>query len=152
MRPQSVFRTVLLLVLGGATAIGCSSKHDYGPTGTVSGRLTMDGKPLPEGTKVMFMEPREGWLAFGATDADGRFAVKSWNNGNMPVGTYKVMIQPAEVEDTESLSADDLLDRKKGNTKTPLSFPKRYRAITTSKLEYKIDEGANTFDIDIKSK
>ncbi len=61
---------------------------------TITGRLTLDGKPLPAGHGVTFMEMQKGYLAFGVTDEDGNFEVKSWNDGNMPVGPYKVLIAP----------------------------------------------------------
>jgi hypothetical protein len=146
-------REVFALFFGGLFIIaGCSRKHDYGPTGTIEGRLTMEGKPLPKGTKVLFMEQREGFLAFGATDEDGRFKIASWNDGNMPVGKYKVTIQPAGMGDGEQPFDIDAPARKRPAKKPAAGFPKRYRTITTSKLEYTVDEGANDFTIDIKSK
>src|SRR5262245_42092123 len=86
--PRSL--TVMLFV---ATLLGCGG-DSYGPTGKVTGKLTMDGKELPAGHAVSFMQMEKGFLAFGITDAEGKFEVKSWNNGNMPIGKYDVMIAP----------------------------------------------------------
>ena len=94
-------------------AIGCWGAVDYGPTGTVAGRLTMDGKPLPAGHNVSFMDMEKGYLAFGQTDAEGNFKVDSWNEGNMPVGVYKVMIAPpqnTQAVEIENLPSEERFD------------------------------------------
>lgn len=146
----------LLLLCGILFVPGCSKEHDYGPTGTIDGRLTMDGNPLPEGTKVMFMMQREGYLAYGLTDAEGNFTIGGWNDGNMPTGTYKVMLQPAgdDAEMVENMTPEEQLEYRAPKKKktTDVAFPKRYRSIETSKLEYQVEKGPNTIPIDIQSK
>ena len=127
---------------------GCSGDFDYGPTGTITGRLTRNGKPVLPGTYVSFMEPEKGYLALGTTDLEGKYTVDSWNDGNMPVGTYGVMIQPPTGVDPEALSAEDLL---KGKGKVaPSDIPVKYRQFLTSGLKYPVKEGPNTIDIDLK--
>lgn len=134
---------------------GCGG-YDYGPTGNITGRLTMDGKPLAAGHGVTFMEMQKGYLAVGVTDENGDFEVKSWNDGNMPVGPYKVAIAPpaGTAPDTSQYSADELfehpelMEEKGGDAQ----FPRKYLSNKTSGLEYTIKEGDNHFDIDLKSK
>lgn len=136
--------------------VGCGG-YDYGPTGTVTGRLTMDGKPLPAGHNVSFMDMEKGYLAFGTTDADGNFTVQSWNEGNMPAGKYKVTIAPpagtAPAEEG-NYSAEEIFDNPELlEAPAPnMVFPRKYGSTTTSGLEYQVEEGENHFDIDIKSK
>lgn len=132
--------------------LGCSGEFDYGSTGTVKGRLTMDGKPLKPGTAVTLMQPDSGYLAFGTTDAEGNFEVKSWNEGHMPIGTYRVMIQPpaGDSPDPESAEAAELA-LSGGGGADKAEFPERYRQTTTSGLTYEVKEGENHFEIDLKS-
>jgi hypothetical protein len=144
--------TVLMLV---AAASGCGG-DSYGPTGRVTGKLTVDGKPLAAGHAVSFMQMEKGFLAFGLTDADGNFEVKSWNQGNMPVGKYDVMIAPpggGESEADSSRSAEERFEAGQVSGGKPrVQFPVRYRETTTSGLHYAVVEGENHFDIDLKPK
>jgi hypothetical protein len=134
---------------------GCGG-YDYGPTGQITGRLTMDGKPLPAGHAVTFMEMQKGYLAFGVTDANGDFEVKSWNEGYMPVGPYKVAIAPpaGTAPDTSQYSADELFEHPElmDEPGGKALFPRKYLSSTTSGLEYTVKEGENHFEIDLKSK
>jgi hypothetical protein len=135
-----------------ATLLGCGG-DSYGPTGKVTGKLTIDGKKLPGGHAVSFMQMEKGFLAFGITDDEGKFEIKSWNNGNMPIGKYKVMIAPPSGGDVTNLSADELFDKPElSSPKSRVQFPSRYRETTTSGLEYEITQGENRFDIDLKAK
>jgi len=141
---------VLPLVALAAAALlaGCSSEFDYGPRGTITGRLTKAGKPLLPGTHVSFMEPEKGYLAYGTTDADGNYTVDSAFEGQMPIGTYGVMIQPPTTVDPESLDAEAMLS---GQGKVaPTTIPDKYRQFSTSGLTFPITEGENKIDIDLK--
>src|SRR5690349_16731896 len=103
MHGKFCLRFVAMMIL--FAVAGCGG-HDYGPTGKITGKLTMAGKPLAAGTAVSFMQMEKGFLAFGLTDAEGKFEVESWNGGAMPVGKYKVMIAPptAELPDPKTVS------------------------------------------------
>lgn len=133
---------------------GCGGGVDYGPTGRIKGTLTMEGEPLAEGTQVVFMHPEKGYAAFGATDAQGNYEITTWNEGNMPIGTYKVMIQPAVLAgQTAEPSAEDLLDNPEKFEQMPQgNFPYKYRQTSSSGLEFAVDEGENVIDIDLSAK
>jgi hypothetical protein len=139
-----------------ATFLGCGG-DSYGPTGKITGKLTMEGQALPPGHAVSFMQMEKGFLAFGMTDAEGKFEVKSWNDGNMPIGKYDVMIAapPSSVDPAEdpNLSPEERFEKQQTPTKQPprISIPARYRETTTSGLQYEIKEGENHFDIDLKA-
>lgn len=142
--------TILLSFL--LLSAGCSSEVDYGPTGTVSGRLTLAGKPLGEGTQVVFMHPEKGYAAFGSTDPEGNFAITSWNDGNLPIGTYKVMIQPPAGDlNPETATDEQLLDGAPVEAVPKAEFDFKYRQISTSGLAYDVQQGSNNFDIDLKA-
>ena len=148
---REIFRSLVVLLVA-ASFVGCGS-DPYGPTGKVTGKLTLDGKQLPAGHAVSFMQMEKGFLAYGITAADGNFEIKSWNDGKMPVGTYHVMIAPPGDEgDTSSMSAEDRFEQGQASGKPKTLFPARYRETTTSGLMYDIVEGKNHFDIDLKPK
>jgi hypothetical protein len=147
-RLNSFFLPLLLLCLAAA---GCGDDR-FGPTGTVSGRLLKDGQPLSAGTKVVFMQVDQGYAGFGETDAQGNFRITSFNEGNMPVGRYQVMIQPASLGvDPDSVSAEDLLDRPEQfqQPSTANEFDFKYRQTSTSGLAYDVERGENVFEISL---
>jgi len=99
------------------------------------------------------MEPKAGYLAFGMTDAEGNYKVTTWNDGNMPLGTYRVMVHPpAPANDSETASAEEILAHPEKYKAVPVksTIPKKYRETSTSGLTFDIREGANTVDIDLK--
>jgi hypothetical protein len=142
----------LVVAILGLFVTGCGGV-DYGPTGKITGRLTMDGKPLAAGTAVSFMQMEKGFLAFGLTDADGKFQVDSFNNGDMPAGVYKVMIAPpaAAAPAPKDVSAEEAFENPELLEPTvKAEFPKKYRETATSGLEYDIQAGKNDIKIDLK--
>lgn len=64
-------RAILLALLAAAAAGGCS-RSDRPALGTVSGRITLDGRPLPDAT-VLFTPDGKGRTSLGFTDSDGRY-------------------------------------------------------------------------------
>jgi hypothetical protein len=150
--PCSTRNFLFSLPLAACFVAGCSSAVDYGDTGKISGRLTMDGTPMEAGTGVTFMEPMKGFLALGLTDAEGNFVVNTFNEGEMPVGKYQVSIAPPDpnTAEWEKLTPEQKFDRPEPKAKRV--FPKRYLDLKTSKLEYDVKKGENKFDIDLNSK
>ena len=149
LRPLAVLLGVA--VIG---TLGCGSGHDYGPTGTAQGRLTHQGSALAADTKVVFMHGQNGVAAFGSTDAEGNFKVKTVDSDQIPIGTYRVMIQPPESElggDSEP-TAEELLNDPDINRPRPNQggFDFKYRQVSTSGLEYDVQEGVNEFQIDLQ--
>ncbi|MCL4205225.1 MAG: hypothetical protein KJ000_22305 [Pirellulaceae bacterium] len=139
----------LPLVLGCLIATGCV-RDDFGPTGTVAGTLRKNGQPLSAGTKVVFMQVDQGYASFGETDAQGKFRITSFNRGELPVGNYQVMIQPASLGvDPDRVSAEDLLDRPQEfqQPSTAHEFDFKYRQTSTSGLAFDVKEGHNEFEI-----
>lgn len=140
-----------LLTLAVATFLAGCGGTNYGPTGRITGKLTLVGKPLAAGTAVSFMQMEKGFLAFGLTDAEGKFEVKSWNNGDMPVGKYKVMLAPAaSAAPPQNISAEDAFENPALlEPAVNVDFPKKYRDTQTSGLEFEVKPGANEFVIDL---
>lgn len=140
----------------GLCLVGCSGGTDFGPMGSISGRLTMDGQPLAEGTQLLFMQMDAGYAAFGQTDAEGNYRIVWAREGDrkseVPTGVYKVLIQPPAVVDTEAMSAEEMLEGNYDDAEPAApAFPKRYQQHSTSGLEYTVTEGDNEINIDLSS-
>ena len=131
---------------------GCWQSGSTEPTGTVSGQLSNKGKTLSPDTKVVFMNSN-GVAAFGATQEDGSYDIDSYNEGNLPIGMYRVMIQPpaSALGEEEEPSAEELLDNPELSRpkKSAVEFPFKYRQLGTSGLQFEVKEGPNQIDIDL---
>ncbi|MEX0712452.1 MAG: carboxypeptidase-like regulatory domain-containing protein [Pirellulales bacterium] len=82
------YGTLGLLGFGLATALGCEARptvvYVTGYLVPVTGNVTMDGSPV-EGAKVTFVNrDLEGRLAFGMTDAEGRFILRTYLRQDEP--------------------------------------------------------------------
>ena len=139
-----------------AVLSGCGGT-DFGPLGSISGKLTMDGQAQPAGSKVIFMHPTDGHAGFGLTNAAGEYNI-DWRKerrtfDGLPVGKYQVMIVPADYVEIDDLSADEMLDggASAKAIKKP-SIPAKYLRAASSGLEYDIHESENPIDIDLSSR
>lgn len=145
-----VFLSWIVISLG---LTGCLQSSSTEPTGTVSGQLTSKGKKLSPDTKVVFLNSG-GVAAFGATGEDGAYQIDSYNDGNLPIGMYRVMIQPpaSALGAEEEPSAEEMLDNPEHTRpkRTAAEFAFKYRQVGTSGLEYEVKEGPNQIDIDLK--
>lgn len=131
-------------------AVGCGEAEvDLGPTGTVGGFAMIDDVPLAVGTQVVFLEPAKGYCASGYVDAAGSYQASSWNEGQLPVGKYKVTIQPPPPPE---LTAEEALNDNGEKGNPPADFPAKYREISSSGLEFVVSEGDNTFLVELSSK
>ena len=135
---------------------GCGGSASAAPKlerTAVYGLVTFDGKPLLAGHGVIFMEPVKGFLAYGETDSEGRYEVNSWNNGDMPVGTYKVRVGgPPAPPPATGLTAEEAFDHPElvDPPAPPIIFPRKYLDENTSDLTFEVKAGPNTCDIDLK--
>lgn len=143
----------LCFVLTACLTVGCGGT-DFGPMGQVSGKVTLNGATVAQGTQLVFMQMEKGYAGFGMTDAEGKYTLEWRREGKyfdgLPVGVYKVMIQPPVAVDVEELDADAMLAGGGDVAVTKPEFDRKYRQTATSGLEFTITEGANTCDIDLK--
>jgi hypothetical protein len=107
---------------------GCSSSGN--PVGTVHGRVTLDGKPLPL-ADVHFMPEGGGRASSGRTDADGKYelAYKRGEPGAL-VGAHSVRIWVS----------------REGTKNPPIISP---HFDTDSQLHREVKSGDNEFDFDV---
>src|SRR5690606_33479870 len=105
---------------------GCGG-NEFGPMGAIAGKLTLDGTPLPAGTKVIFMEPASGYTGFGITDDAGNYRIEWRRSGTtydgLPVGTYQVLLVPAGAIDIDAVSAEDMLAGGPKQPKPSVAIP-----------------------------
>ena len=73
-----------LLVIGSS---GCSGPE----TGHVSGKVTVGGQPLSQGT-VLFEDAAAGISVNAPLESDGTYTVKTFDRDGLPPGSYRVAI------------------------------------------------------------
>jgi hypothetical protein len=136
-------------------AAGCLGKAQ--PTGTVSGKVTHKGNPVPAGCLVTFVSDR-GVAALGTVDASGRYQLMFAGKPAVPALQYNVSVTyPGVVgpemtdEDERKYMAGDPETIAKFTRKEPIApIPKKYADEFQSGLSFQIKEGANSFDIDLQ--
>jgi len=127
---------VLGLTLSVLSGCGGEAKKDIGPSGTVTGLVTLKGSPLTKG-RVNFTNAKESAGGSGALGEGGAYTLDE----PIPVGDYDVFISfefsPEALKD--GVTAELLKD-----------IPKKYRSAKTSKLTASVKEGENKFDFPLK--
>ena len=125
--------------------------------GSVSGRVTVHGQPVPAGT-ILF-HPADGPTAVGAIGPDGAYTLTTLrSNDGAVVGSHRVTIQATAVGagslvDPKSLDAEVKLSRQGGKVlvagKVSWLVPEKYSRLDTSGLTAQVEPGANAIDFDI---
>lgn len=144
-----------LLVLVHCMLLGCGGPSIKFPdTVPVTGKVTLDGQPLPNATVVFTPSSPKDASALGYTDASGNYELETGygaeRHKGAPPGEYKVhistMLPPPP---------------KKGETPvgpaaTPAGgadkVPDQYSSLARTKLTATIDSKGGTKDFDLKSK
>ncbi len=119
---------------------GCGSSASDKETGTVSGTVVSDGKPVTEGL-VSFSIAAKGVGALADLDANGAFKFES----PLPVGEYVVTISPPR--------PDPNLGPKEMTPIDPKDYPnipKKYHSDKTSGLTAKVVTGENKIELNME--
>ena len=140
-------RRLVLLSLGAvvsacAIGAGCRSGVELLP---VSGVVTLDGKPVDQAT-VLF-KPESGPVAYGQTNADGRFELSTAGRKGAVPGKHKVSITKTKVS---GVGNDEMVDPEK--VKTEWIVPQKYTDPEKSGLTAEVARGKTAFEFDLKSK
>jgi hypothetical protein len=152
------FALFSLLVLFLASA-GCT---ESGPSlGTVSGQVTMDGKPLPNVAVTFVPAAAEGGSsATGKTDANGNYELYTFDRKGAPIGKHKVSVTtvnqgagsamdlPADSPEyaKQATGGGDDYSKVKPFVET---IPAKYNSQTT--LEHEVKSGSNKIDLPLTS-
>jgi hypothetical protein len=139
-----------LWVIGVLGVVGCGSGGYRGPTGAVTGRVTLDGQPIPQGSVVSFVS-EAGFTATATVSSNGSYQLLTAGNPKIPVSTYKVSIAPPAQAMSET-DYDKYMSGEGGDaTETPSELiPPKYSDPTTSGLSFAVEQGANTIDIELE--
>ncbi len=131
-----------LALFAASLLTGCGGgEPDKGPTGTVSGTVTLSGQPLSGGT-IRFSADQK--TPFGADlDGTGKFTIGS------PVltGTYKVTVYPPAIGPS---AGPDGKMRPAVPSAYKSNIPANYQTEQTTDMSQTVNEGENTFTIDLK--
>ena len=141
---------VLLACLVGVS--GCGRRpQGYPETAPVSGRVTLDGKPLA-GATICFSPP-EGRSSSATTDQAGWYELSYAGRvkGAMP-GRNRVTISKPVPDDPANLTQEERALLEAGEFSLPFVelLPDRYRG-KTSELTADVEPGRNTHDFDLTS-
>ena len=111
------------------------------PSGTVSGKITLEGQPLTAGV-VTLVNSAAGTGASAELDASGNYRIA----GELPTGPYEVMIQaPAPPPPLPASPGAPL-------PPTPalkVNIPAKFHDAKTSGLSVTVKAGANTADFSL---
>ena len=142
--------TVLVVILGCGGDTGIT-----GPTGTVSGKVTFKGAPLPAGCSIIFTgTTKTAGVAIGTVTTDGKYELREAGGAKVHVGSYLVTLTPPPTKGLDEKELADLMSKPVNNdepvveTPPPAGpFPAKYLSSETSGLKFDVKEGANPIDI-----
>ncbi|MHC2069707.1 carboxypeptidase-like regulatory domain-containing protein [Bremerella sp. T1] len=145
--------TTLLCVM----LIGCAESGP--PLGTVSGTVTMDGKPLPNAI-VSFVPTAGGRASVATTNESGEYQLAFIDRMGALIGNHKVSITTAvqsDDEDFSEISSDDpryeemLMTRRSdyNNAVVREPIPATYNA--KSEIVKEVESGSNVIDFPLNS-
>ena len=130
------------LVLAVVFLAGCRDKSQLS-VASVTGTVTLDGKPLTQGTVIF--TPERGRAARGEIGSDGSFTLSTYGESDgASVGTHQVSI--IAIEGDEEVGFESSVEPK-------WLIPRRYGAAATSGLEFEVEAGEqNEPRFDLSSK
>lgn len=142
-----------MLILFAAT--GCLRRLQ--PTGTVSGKVTYQGKPVPAGCLVTFVSEK-GVAALGTVDASGRYQLKFAGKPDVPALHYNISVtfpgvtgpEMTDEDERKYMAGDPATIAKFSKKAQSAPIPKKYSDEFNSGLLFEIKAGPNTFDIDLQ--
>ncbi len=123
-----------LVALGVA---GCGNELES----TVSGRVTFDGKPVPQA--IIVFHPTQGPVAYGLSDDDGNYNIQTASHAGLLKGAYTVSVSAEAKPAQEGTAADPF------GTPAVSLLPAKYTDHKQSGLKCTINAGDNEFDIDL---
>jgi hypothetical protein len=134
-RTATLLAAIVLASLGGCSG----SKYEA----QVSGRVTLDGKPVGPGVIVFAPEDGKSNPPEGAIMPDGSYFLRTSRDLGLPPGKYKVSVSVFDVSDAQP--------NQRSMAPPKLVTPERYASHETSPLAFEVSSGSNTIDVDLKS-
>lgn len=138
-----------LIVASLLIVMGCGEPKV--PTGRLSGKVTYKNAPVTDGT-VTFRDAEQGRVAAGTLNSDGEYQLLFGGGLEVPAGEYAVTVTPPEVH--VPIASEQIQTPRPALTPTgkPIApnIPSKYRVFNSSGLKTIIDEGENSFDIELQ--
>ena len=131
-------RVAICLVTVAVGLPGCGS---HAPSGRIAGKVTFQGKPLPEGL-VSLRNMEKGVNLTALVDTNGGYRLTTAKGATIPLGTYQVCVCPKP----QILVGVGAKPERVGPHP---EIPEKYRKFEKSPLSVKVVEGENVFDIDM---
>jgi hypothetical protein len=149
----------VLVVIGVLVSTGCEPGGYSGPTGTVSGTVTLNGQPVPQGCTVAVISDA-GHTASGRVGAGGQYSLSVVGEGGkmsaIPAATYKVCVTPPAGAETSG-DYDQMMEQSASGggqaAEAPAQeeiIPAAFQTTATSGLSYQVEEGQQTIDIELE--
>lgn len=150
------------LLTGTALIVACFALAGCGeggpPLGTVTGQVTLDGKPAPN-VAVTFMPVEGGGSASGITDANGNYELNHTTRKGAPIGKHKVAVttvqQSQSTVDMSQIPSDSpeyakaMAEGGSYNVQFTEPIPEKYNKKT--ELEHEVKSGKNVINLELKT-
>lgn len=115
-------------------ATGCGGPHGA----SVSGKVTLDGKPLPNANVTFHPAGGAGAIAYGQTDTSGNYVLATGTDKGLAPGDYAVTVV-ATVEVPPATPNAEM-------TFKPIT-PARYADVEQTDLRMNVTSGSNSFPL-----
>ena len=149
---NGMFRAVAAAVFVAEAGCWGAGGLPEGETGTVKGKVTHQGKPIPQGATVVFANEKHGIVATGTVSAGGAYTLQMRGGPDVLAGQYKVAgtpppsTQPKMSDEEYEKYMQGPVRRNRQNRKNRL----RYTAPETSDLTAQVKAGENIYDLDLR--
>lgn len=135
-------RIRLVVAIACAAAVAGCTGSPY--EATVTGTVTLDGKPIGPGV-VQFVPVGRGHNpATGAIAVDGSYELRTSNAAGLAAGAYDVTVA---IYDQPKLAPGE----RAPPGSAPLRTPEKYVSADTTDLQFEVQAGANTIDVPLVS-
>jgi len=149
----------LVLTISAALLLGCSGAKRPA-IAKVTGTVTYKGKAV-EGAQVSFMAEGAPRAAIGKTDAQGKYQLTTYEpNDGALIGKNTVTVTKVEMAAGAGAASAEKPDKNYGQMMAKAAqgvpvaigkeIPQKYSNPLTSKLEFVVKKGSNTYDINLE--
>ncbi|MBA4188144.1 MAG: hypothetical protein C0467_09015 [Planctomycetaceae bacterium] len=162
VRPRAVVHLGLVALIGICSLTGCTKEELPLPTQPVTGKVTLDSKPLggaeiwlvPADSNDKVKNAKMTVRPYAKTKVDGTFIINSYlTDDGAPLGEYRVMVVVEGGQaNTQEEREDDMPAAPKPKGKRRPAIPAKYSDPTTSGLTFTVKEGPNELVLELKSK
>jgi len=147
---------VLLALLAGCLLASSGCKKSPPPVVEVTGRVTLNDKPLPN-ARVEFVPELKDFGAevnsFGVTDEKGEFTLTcSWKNqAGAVVATHRVLVMDVTPDDARGMDgASQARAARYYASLVNRPIPIEYSNFTKTPLRVKVEKGTTTYEVKLK--